>query len=75
MAAIYWAGIQKLTFSATRFDAAEPGVDFSDAIIYEELAKPYDQRQYMKVEHAKTDNCLDAFEYYNALRHMKCNTQ
>ncbi|WP_235602857.1 hypothetical protein [Piscirickettsia litoralis] len=51
-------------FAATRFDAAEPGVDFSDAMIYEELARPYSQRQYMKVERARTDNSLDAFDYY-----------
>ncbi|AKP74019.1 Guanine deaminase [Piscirickettsia salmonis] len=64
ISAIYWAGIKKLMFSATRFDAAKPGVDFSDAVIYEELARPYHQRRYMQVEYAKTANHLDAFDYY-----------
>ncbi|ALA24793.1 guanine deaminase [Piscirickettsia salmonis] len=64
ISAIYWAGIKKLMFSATRFDAAKPGVDFSDAVIYEELARPYHQRRYMQIEYARTVNYLDAFDYY-----------
>jgi len=63
-AAIYWAGIGEVAFSATRFDAAVKGVDFSDEMIYDEFARPYDKRQHMHIVHSITDNSLDAFNYY-----------
>jgi tRNA(Arg) A34 adenosine deaminase TadA len=37
LAAIYWAGIQKITYAATRKDAAAIG--FADDLIYEEIGK------------------------------------
>ena len=64
MGAIYWAGIHYLVFSATRYDAAMPGANFSDKIIYQELDRPYAKRKYIKVRQASTDNSLDAFNYY-----------
>jgi len=64
LSAIYWAGIKTLIFSATRYDAAAQGVNFSDEMIYEELQRPYSERQYMSVKHANTDNSLSAFNYY-----------
>lgn len=64
LSAIYWAGIKKLVFAATRFDAAVKGVDFSDEMIYQELTRPYIKRRYMEVVHANVDNSLDAFNYY-----------
>jgi guanine deaminase len=42
--AVMWARIPVLVFSATRFDAALPGVDFIDAKIYDELSKRYEER-------------------------------
>lgn len=64
LAAIYWAGIKKLAFAATRFDAAVKGVNFSDEMIYEDLALPYSKRKHMSVVHANVDNSLDAFNFY-----------
>ena len=64
LSAIYWAGIKNLAFAATRYDAAVKGVDFSDKMIYEELARPYAKRQHMNVVHSNIDNSLDAFNYY-----------
>ncbi len=64
LSAMYWAGIKNLIFAATRYDAAAPGVNFSDAQIYEELARPLKDRKYMKVFHANAGNALDAFNYY-----------
>ncbi len=64
MAAIYWARIPTLVFSATRFDAAQPGVDFSDQMIYDELKLPYPDRKYMKVYQATAANSLDAFNLW-----------
>ena len=37
LAAIYWARIDKLTFAATRIDAATAG--FDDEFIYQEISK------------------------------------
>lgn len=64
MSAIYWANIKSLAFSATRFDAAVNGVNFSDEMIYEDFARPYVDRKHMHVVHSNTDNGLDAFNYY-----------
>jgi tRNA(Arg) A34 adenosine deaminase TadA len=63
MAAVYWARIPALVFAATRFDAAEPGVDFSDEAIYEELATPYRERS-MDVRQASDPHALDAFNLW-----------
>jgi tRNA(Arg) A34 adenosine deaminase TadA len=62
-AAIAWARLGTLVFAATRHDAAAPGVDFSDAAIYAELAKPYHQRS-IKTYQATTDISLDAFNLW-----------
>lgn len=37
LAALYWAGIQKITYAATRKDAADIG--FADDLIYDEIGK------------------------------------
>ena len=42
LAAIYWAGIEKVYYAATRKDAAEIG--FADNYIYDEIAKKTNQR-------------------------------
>jgi len=38
LAALYWAGIQKITYAADRTDAAAIG--FADELIYQEIGKP-----------------------------------
>ena len=43
LAAIYWARIAKLTFGASRDDAAALG--FDDAFIYNEICLPQEQRK------------------------------
>lgn len=65
-AAIRWARIDTIVFSATRFDAAEPGVDFSDLDLYQELATPYRDRasKGLRVYQATTVNSLDAFNLW-----------
>lgn len=63
LAAIYWAGIEALYFNSTVADAEAPGVDFSDAAIYEELAKPLAART-MRIRRSNVANALDAFNYY-----------
>lgn len=65
-AAIRWARIDTIVFSATRFDAAEPGVDFSDLDLYQELATPYRDRgsNGLRVYQATTTNSLDAFNLW-----------
>lgn len=61
--AICWANLQALIFSATRFDAAVQGVNFSDEEIYNELATSYPNRN-LKVIQATTGNSLDAFNLW-----------
>ena len=61
MSAIYWASIPVMLFAATRYDAAAQGVDFSDAIIYDDLSRSYANRKNIKVFQVSDPNSLDAF--------------
>jgi tRNA(Arg) A34 adenosine deaminase TadA len=61
--AIFWAHIPVVWFAATRFDADQPGLNFSDAALYKELEKPYPQRL-TKVYQCEVDNSLDAFNLW-----------
>jgi len=61
--AVYWARIPVLVFGATRFDAAVPGVEFSDQELYEELEKNYENHVIM-VHQASCPNSLDAFNHW-----------
>jgi len=61
--AIFWARIPVVWFAATRFDADQPGLDFSDADLYRELAKPYPDRQ-TRVYQCEVHNSLDAFNLW-----------
>ena len=63
-AAIRWARIPVIVFAATRFAAAEPGVDFSDLQIYEELATAYRDRDHLglRVRRSATPAANDAFQ-------------
>lgn len=67
-AAINWARIPLLVFAATRYDAAQPGIDFSDAAIYEDLARPYAQRENITVYQASCKNSLDAFNQWKRMK-------
>ena len=68
--AIFWARIPIVWFAATRFDADQPGIDFSDADLYRELAKDYPDRQ-TKVYQCEVDNSLDAFNLWKRSQHIK----
>ena len=65
-AAIRWARIDTLVFAATRYDAAEPGVNFSDLQLYRELETPYQDRNAdgLRVFQATAENSLDAFNLW-----------
>ena len=62
-AAIMWARIPVLVFSATRYEAAQPGVGFSDEEIYDELKRGYGERS-IRVYQAVSANALEAFELW-----------
>nr|WP_179854528.1 nucleoside deaminase [Coxiella burnetii] len=64
MAAIYWAGIHYLVFSATRYDTAAPGVNWDETAVFEELKRPYAKMKTITVRQATTNNFLDGFNYY-----------
>ena len=61
--AIVWARIPVLVFSATRADASDPEVGFSDEEIYCELKKDYQSRS-VRVYQATCGNTLEAFELW-----------
>ncbi len=63
MAATYWAGIQTGIFNTTVYDAAAPGVNFSDAFIYEEFQQPLAHRT-LQLRRSNVPNALDAFNFY-----------
>lgn len=58
LGAIYWARIDKLYFANTKKDA--DAIGFSDNFIYEELDKPYNERN-MKIETLMRDEAQVAF--------------
>jgi guanine deaminase len=62
MSAIYWANIQKVYFSLSRNDAAKIG--FNDKPIYEELAKPMDNRS-LKMEQLHLPVADDLFSEWS----------
>ena len=62
-AALRWAKLRRLCFAATRYDAAAPGVDFSDLVLYEEMAEPYTRRAF-SVCQCTVGNALDAFNLW-----------
>ncbi len=53
LSAIYWARVDKLYYAATKDDAAK--ADFDDSMIYEEIAKPKDQRKLPSVQLMRED--------------------
>lgn len=67
--AIYWARIPAVYFAATRYDAAQQGVDFSDQPLYDDICKPYKERR-IKVYQCTTDNSLDAFNRWKRSEKM-----
>lgn len=63
LSAIYWARLDKLTFAATRKDAAAAG--FSDDFIYGEVPKDWNQRT-LPAEKILTKEARKAFEAWTA---------
>jgi tRNA(Arg) A34 adenosine deaminase TadA len=53
LAAIYWARIDALYFAASRDDAAGSG--FDDALLYEEISKPFMERKLRAEQHLQSD--------------------
>jgi guanine deaminase len=65
---IYWAGIPALYFAATRYDAAQQGVDFPDEQLYLDINRPYQLRS-IKCRQCTTGNSLDAFNLWKNSPH------
>jgi len=53
LAAIYWARLDALYFAASRADAADAG--FDDALLYEEVANPWESRTLKSEQHLHDD--------------------
>ncbi len=61
LGAIYWAKIPKVYYANTRHDAADIG--FDDALIYEEIPKPMEERKVEMVPLSK-EEAMKAFELW-----------
>ncbi|MBU0483726.1 MAG: nucleoside deaminase [Proteobacteria bacterium] len=64
LGAIYWSGIKRVFFAATRKDAA--GAGFADNYIYEELFKPVADRN-MVMTQMMRDSALPVFEIWDKM--------
>jgi len=62
LSAIYWARIDKVYYANTRSDAQK--IDFSDALIYEELNKNIKERKIPMLQMMR-DEALKAFELWD----------
>jgi len=62
LSAIYWARIDKVYYANTRSDAHK--IDFSDALIYEELNKSITERK-IPMHQMMRDEALKAFELWD----------
>ena len=62
LSAIYWARISKIYYANTRSDAQK--IDFSDAMIYEELNKTIKDRK-IPMHQMMRDEALKAFELWD----------
>ncbi|MEJ5266288.1 MAG: nucleoside deaminase [Bacteroidales bacterium] len=62
LGAIYWARIDKLYFANTKNDA--DAIGFSDNFIYDEIAKPYSERN-LKTENFMREEAIKAFEIWS----------
>jgi len=62
LSAIYWARVDKVYYANTRSDAHK--IDFSDALIYEELNKNIKERK-IPMHQMMRDEALKAFELWD----------
>ncbi len=63
LGAIYWAGIKRIYYGNTRKDAAD--IDFADDFIYEELARPLDERR-LPIRSLLRDEAQESFRRWTA---------
>ena len=63
LGAIYWAGIKRIYYGNTRKDAAD--IDFADDFIYEEMARPLDERR-LPIRPLLRDEALESFRRWTA---------
>lgn len=63
LAAIYWARIEKIYYSNTRRDAA--GIDFDDEFLYQEVAKPLEERS-IPTDQICRDEAIKVFEEWSS---------
>ncbi|NOX25622.1 MAG: nucleoside deaminase, partial [Deltaproteobacteria bacterium] len=64
LAALYWAGIERVTYAADRYDAAALG--FADAHIYAEISNDISQRG-MEMSQVGRDEALAVFAQWDSM--------
>jgi len=60
--AVYWSGLQRIYYGNSKADAKKVG--FSDQFIYEELARPINERD-LPMEQVLPDEAFGAFEAWS----------
>jgi tRNA(Arg) A34 adenosine deaminase TadA len=63
LSALYWAGVRKIYYGNSQEDAE--AIDFSDKFIYEELARPKQQRRIPCIQ-AERSLTIGAFQKWAA---------
>jgi tRNA(Arg) A34 adenosine deaminase TadA len=66
MGAVYWSRLPVLIFGATRFDASQQGLNFIDEEMYNDFARPYNQRA-IRIYQSSCPNSLDAFNLWKRM--------
>ena len=69
LAAIYWAGIKKVYYAATKETAAKHG--FKDAFIYKELSKQSSKRKLKQIEIRLPEGCAPFKEWKKSTDKIK----
>ena len=61
LAALYWAGVERIFYGNTKDDAK--AINFDDSFIYDEIAKPYAQRA-IPLKNIMREEALSAFRMW-----------
>ena len=62
LSALYWAGVERVFYGNTKYDAK--AINFDDSFIYDQLELDYDERS-MRCIHFMRDEALEAFRKWD----------
>ena len=62
LSALYWAGVERICYANTKYDAK--AIDFDDSFIYDQLRLDYDRRS-IRCDHFMRDEAMEAFRKWS----------